>query len=78
MKEFKLTIEMLPKGAWDNDFSKTLPQKEWDIVRNACYQKANHKCQILMPLGYRLQARCYPKPCPPNYTRTGIRTIMLS
>ena len=37
---------MLPKGAWDNDFSKTLPKKEWDIVRNACYQKANHKCQI--------------------------------
>ena len=22
MKKFKLTIEMLPKGAWNNDFSK--------------------------------------------------------
>ena len=39
MKNFKLTIEMLPKGAWNNDFSKTLPKKEWDIVRNACYKK---------------------------------------
>lgn len=46
MKNFKLSIEMLPKGAWNNDFSKTLPKKEWDIVRNNCYKKANHRCQI--------------------------------
>ena len=46
MKNFKLTIEMLPKGAWNNDFGKTLPKKEWDIVRNACYKKVNHRCQI--------------------------------
>lgn len=46
MKNFKLTIEMLPKGAWNNDFSKTLPKKEWDIVRNNCYKRANHRCQI--------------------------------
>ena len=46
MKNLKLTIEMLPKGAWNNDFSKTLPKKEWDIVRNNCYKRANHKCQI--------------------------------
>ncbi len=46
MKNFKLTIEMLPKGAWNNDFSKTLPKNEWDIVRNACYKKANNKCDI--------------------------------
>lgn len=46
MKNFKLTIDLLPKGAWNNDFSKTLPKKEWDILRNACYEKANHKCEI--------------------------------
>lgn len=46
MKNFKLTIDLLPKGAWNNDFSKTLPKKEWDILRNACYAKANHKCEI--------------------------------
>jgi len=46
MKDLKLTIELLPKGAWNNDFSKTLPKKEWDIVRNSCYNRANHKCQI--------------------------------
>ncbi len=46
MKNLKLKIEMLPKGAWNNDFSKTLPIKEWDILRNICYKKANNKCQI--------------------------------
>lgn len=46
MKDLKLTIEMLPKGAWNNDFSKTLPKKEWDILRNKCYERANNKCQI--------------------------------
>lgn len=46
MQDLKLTIELLPKGAWNNDFSKTLPKKEWDIVREFCYKRANHKCQI--------------------------------
>lgn len=46
MENLKLTIEMLPRGAWNNDFSKTLPQKEWDILRNACYKRAKNTCQI--------------------------------
>lgn len=46
MKDFKLTIELLPKGAWGNDLSKTLPKKDWDVLRNACYQRADHKCEI--------------------------------
>lgn len=46
MKNLILTIDMLPKGAWDNDFSRTLPKKEWDILRTACYKRANHQCQI--------------------------------
>lgn len=46
MKDFKLTIELLPKGAWNNDLSKTLAKKDWDTLRNFCYKKANHKCEI--------------------------------
>lgn len=46
MKNLKLTIDLLPKGAWNNDFSKTLPKKEWDILGQKCYERANHKCQI--------------------------------
>lgn len=46
MKDYKLTIELLPKGAWGNDFSRTLSKKDWDILRQKCYEKANHKCAI--------------------------------
>ena len=46
MKNFKLTIEMLPKGAWNNDFSKTLPKREWNILRDECLKRANHRCEI--------------------------------
>lgn len=41
MDNFKLTIELLPKGAWNNDFSRTLPKKEWDIIRSNCYKKVS-------------------------------------
>ena len=46
MKDLKLKIELLPKGAWGNDFSRTLSRKDWDTLRNACYERANHKCAI--------------------------------
>lgn len=46
MKDLKLNIELLPKGAWGNDFSRTLAKKDWDTLRRVCYDKANHKCTI--------------------------------
>lgn len=52
MKEFKLSIDLLPKGAWGNDLSKTLPQKDWDTLRRICYEKAKSTCQIC---GYKTE-----------------------
>ena len=46
MKDLKLTINMLPKGAWNNDFSKTLSKKDWDKLRNFALKRANGKCEI--------------------------------
>lgn len=46
MKDLKLKIELLPKGAWGNDFSRTLSKKDWDKLRKKCYERANHKCAI--------------------------------
>ena len=46
MKNYKLTIDLLPKGAWGNDFSRTLPKTEWDKIRNICYEKAHNHCSI--------------------------------
>lgn len=46
MNNLKLKIELLPKGAWGNDFSRTLSKKDWDLLRKTCYERANHKCSI--------------------------------
>lgn len=46
MENLKLTIDLLPKGAWNNDLSRILSKKDWDTLRNFCYKKANHRCQI--------------------------------
>ena len=46
MKDYKLKIDLLPKGAWNNDLSKTLSSKDWDIIREKCYKRANNVCEI--------------------------------
>lgn len=46
MENLKLTINMLPKGAWNNDFSKTLSKKDWDKLREFALKRANGKCEI--------------------------------
>lgn len=46
MKEIKLTIDLLPRGAWGNDFSKTLSQKDWNTLRYYCYKRFFHSCAI--------------------------------
>lgn len=56
MSNLRLTIDLLPKGAWGNDFSKTLSKKDWDILRNHAYAKANHRCVICGNKGGELDA----------------------
>lgn len=46
MEELKLSINMLPKGAWNNDFSKTLSKKDWDKLREFALKRANGQCEI--------------------------------
>ena len=46
MNELKLTIELLPKGAWNNDLSKTLSKKDWNILRQVALKRANGNCEI--------------------------------
>jgi hypothetical protein len=46
MNDLRLTIDLLPKGAWGNNFSKTLPKKDWDTLRHNCYERANHRCSV--------------------------------
>lgn len=46
MEKLKLTINLLPKGAWNNDFSKTLHKKDWDKLRMFVLKRAGGKCEI--------------------------------
>lgn len=46
MRKLKLTIELLPKGAWENDLSRTLLKNDWNYLRNKCYKRANYRCEI--------------------------------
>ena len=46
MKKYKLDIDLLPKGAWGNNLSKSLQKKDWDILRHECYKKAGGKCEV--------------------------------
>lgn len=46
MEMMKLNINLLPRGAWNNDFSSTLKKSDWDKIRKKCYEKAHGRCQI--------------------------------
>lgn len=46
MKKLKLTIDLLPRGAWGSNLSKSLSQRDWDILRRAAYERAGYKCCI--------------------------------
>ena len=46
MKSFKLSIDLLPKGAWGNDLSNTLSEKDWDTLRQYCYNRFHNSCAI--------------------------------
>jgi len=43
---FKLSIDLLPKGAWGNNFSRSLDKKDWDAIRHYVYKNANYACEI--------------------------------
>jgi len=46
MKDLKLEIDLIPKGAWGSSLSKQLPKADWDILRQYAYSRAKGKCSI--------------------------------
>lgn len=46
MSDLKLTIELIPTTAWDNNLRSYLTGRQWDKVRKKCYAEADHKCEI--------------------------------
>ena len=46
MSNIKLTIELVPKTSHYNNVRSAVSASRWDEIRNACYEKAQYKCEI--------------------------------
>lgn len=43
MDKLKLTIELLPQGAWGNDLSIILSKKRLEYIKRVCFKKSKWK-----------------------------------
>lgn len=57
----KLTIELVPKTAWNNNLRSHLSKSEWDKVRKKCYGSANYVCEICGGKGPKHPVECHEK-----------------
>ena len=51
----KLTVDLLPRGAWGRNLSRTLRRKDWERLRDECLERARHRCVVCWASG-RLDA----------------------
>ena len=56
MKEYKLTIQLVPDSCWYSNLRSVLKPAMWDIVRKDAYSRADHKCVICGRKVKRLEA----------------------
>lgn len=52
-KKLKLEMELVPASAHYKNVRSNLSKIEWDILRRACYKKANNRCEICNGVGDR-------------------------
>lgn len=45
-RKIKLTIELVPQTSWYSNVRSEVTTQEWDFIRNVCYNRADHKCEI--------------------------------
>lgn len=57
--EPKLTIELVPSGQWEDNLRSHLKKTKWDALRYACYQRANHKCEVCGEKGWKHPVECH-------------------
>lgn len=59
----KLTIELVPKTSWYTNVRSNVSKSQWDILRNICYDRANHVCEICGDTGtnqgYKHKVECH-------------------
>jgi 5-methylcytosine-specific restriction endonuclease McrA len=63
MREYKLTIELVPKTAWYTNVRSNVSKSEWDRIRSKSYTLANNVCEICgetgKSQGYKHNVECH-------------------
>lgn len=57
----KLTIELIPKSAWNSNLRSYLTDHQWNIVRRKCYQEAGYVCEICGGVGKKHPVECHER-----------------
>ncbi len=55
----KLTIELVPKTAWNINVRSEVSKEQWNILRKKTYQSANYKCEICSGKGSKWPVECH-------------------
>jgi hypothetical protein len=51
MKSFKLSIELVPSSAWNQNLRLALPKGAWEKIRKEVFEKSDNKCVICGKIG---------------------------
>lgn len=54
-----LTIELVPRSAWNANLRSLLPPKEWDKIRRSVYAIADHHCEVCGGVGDKHPVECH-------------------
>jgi|SRR5579859_406360 len=55
----KLSVELVPESSWGSNLRSMLSRAEWDVLRKACYKKANYRCEICGGQGRQHPVECH-------------------
>lgn len=59
--EYPLTIELVPKNAWDHNLRALIPASQWDRIRNAVFEQASNRCEICGGYGWSHPVECHER-----------------
>lgn len=61
MTNLKLTIELIPSTAWFKNLRNVVGDANWDVIKKACYQNANYRCEICGGRGPKWPVECHER-----------------
>ena len=57
----RLSIELVPRGAWFQNLRSMLPAERWDELRKATYRRVGYTCEICGGKGPKHPVECHEK-----------------